>query len=116
MEIFPIEQNKNKHGQCFISFLKDIRSVILNGRITPENNNYPYICSSGISVPDYMFCRLDNLNFCTKCSVVTMSDLVNNLDIEPPGSLPDHSLIISEFSSSFYQLLNQESKSSHKPS
>jgi hypothetical protein len=30
---------KNAHGGHFITFLKDNRSVFLNGRVTPEHNN-----------------------------------------------------------------------------
>ena len=43
----PIRSNpdniKNAHGNSFITFLKDNRSVILNGRITPHLNNYTFV-------------------------------------------------------------------------
>ena len=34
------DKNKNAHADSFITFLKDNRAIILNGRITPEYNNY----------------------------------------------------------------------------
>ena len=32
------DQNKNAHGNCFLTFFKENRAVILNGRVTPELN------------------------------------------------------------------------------
>ena len=46
---------KNAHGGHFITFLKDNRSVILNGRVTPEHKNFTFVSTRGCSVPDYMF-------------------------------------------------------------
>ena len=44
---------KNKHGNSFITFLKENRSVILNGRITPELNNFTFVSPNrGCSIPD----------------------------------------------------------------
>ena len=60
----PPRQNpdlsKNYHGNHFITFLKDNRAVILNGRTTPQFNNFTFVSTRGTSVPDYMFCPLDD--------------------------------------------------------
>ena len=55
------DKGKNAHAESFLTFLKDNRSVILNGRITPECNNYTFVSPRGCSVPDYLFCPVDNL-------------------------------------------------------
>ena len=47
--------SKNAHADSFITFLKDNRSIILNGRITPQFNNYTFVSTRGCSVPDYIF-------------------------------------------------------------
>ena len=45
--LIPIRENpdqtKNSHANSFITFLKDNRSIILNGRITSEFNNYTFV-------------------------------------------------------------------------
>ena len=38
---------KNSHGDSFISCLKDNRTIILNGRITPEYNNFTFVTPRG---------------------------------------------------------------------
>ena len=43
------DQTKNNHGDCFIEFLKSNRALILNGRITPEFNNFTYTTPRGNS-------------------------------------------------------------------
>ena len=37
------DKSKNKHADSFLTFLKDNRSIILNGRVTPEHNNYTFV-------------------------------------------------------------------------
>ena len=54
------DQSKNAHADNFLTFLKDNHSVILNGRVTPEHNNYTFVSTRGCSVPDYFFCPIDN--------------------------------------------------------
>ena len=96
------DQIKNSHGNSFITFLKENRSIILNGRVTPEFNNYTYVTQRGCSVPDYLFCPVDHLTFCREMKIILMSDIVNMLNIQPPRSLPDHSLLLGTFETSFY--------------
>ena len=92
---------RNSHGNSFITFLKDNRAVILNGRITPEQNNYTFVSARGSSVPDYMFCPIDHLSYCTEMKTLLMTEIVNLTGLEPPAKLPDHSILIGTFMTSF---------------
>ena len=104
------DQTKNSHANSFIHFLKDNRSIILNGRITPELNNYTFVNPRGCSVPDYMFCPIDHMAFCKQMKTWLMSDIVNTFKIQPPNQLPDHSILVGKFLTSFYnQGLSQNS-------
>ena len=93
-----IRLNKNSHGDCFISFLKENRTIILNGRVTPQYNNYTFVSPRGVSVPDYIVCPVGNLVNCEKFQVLLMSDIVNMFGRLPPQTLPDHSFLIATFS------------------
>ena len=62
---------KNNHADSFLTFLKDNRSIIVNGRITPHLNDYTFVCSRGCSVPDYVFCPIQNIQNCVKLIVLT---------------------------------------------
>ena len=92
------DKTKNSHGDCFISFLKENRTIILNGRVTPQYNNYTFVSPRGVSVPDYIVCPVDNLVNCEKFQVLLMSDIVNMFGMLPPQTLPDHSFLIATFS------------------
>ena len=54
-QIIPLRNNpdnsKNAHADSFITFLKDNRAIILNGRVTPENNDYTFVSTRGCSAP-----------------------------------------------------------------
>ena len=106
--------NKNSHGNHFITFLKDNRAVILNGRITPQFNNFTFVSTRGTSVPDYMFCPLDNYKYCTEMKTLLVRDIVNSLAIPPPPSLPDHSILTGTFLTSSY-IFGQSEQSSFEP-
>ena len=93
---------KNSHADSFISFLKDNRSLILNGRVTPDLNNYTFVSPRGCSVPDYMFCPSDHLSVCTEMKTLLVSDIANIYTIQPPRTLPDHSVLQGTFVTSFY--------------
>ena len=105
---------KNAHGNNFITFLKDNRAIILNGRITPEYNNFTFVSTRGSSVPDYMFCPLDHHQYCTDMKTLLVRDLVNSMTIPPPPSLPDHSVLSATFLSSHYNF-GQNEQSSFEP-
>ena len=98
------DQNKNAHADSFITFLKDNRSIILNGRITPEYNDYTFVSTRGCSVPDYFFCPVDNIINCTEMKTVLISDVINDFKMLPPNSLPDHSILSGKFITSYFEL------------
>ena len=99
-----VDKNKNAHGDCFITFLKDNRSIILNGRITPENDDYTFVSNRGCSVPDYIICPVENLYNCTKMKTILVSDVINEFGFLPPKSIPDHSILSATFVTSFYDI------------
>ena len=93
---------RNSHGDSFITFLKDNRSIILNGRVTPHLNNYTFVSTRGSSVPDYLYCPTEQLEFCTEVRVSLMSEMVNLVGLIPPKNLPDHSMLIGKFKASLF--------------
>ena len=103
------DQTKNAHGECFLTFLKENQSVILNGRITPELNNFTFVSPNrGSSVPDYQFCPSDHLQYCTQMKTLLMSDIVNLTGLHPPINLPDHSVLLGTFGTSIFNLRKNE--------
>ena len=108
------DKNRNSHGNHFITFLKDNRAVILNGRVTPELNDYTFVSTRGCSVPDYMFCPLEQYVYCKEMKTVLIRDIINDLVIPPPPSLPDHSILSGTFITSSY-VFGQSEPSSFEP-
>ena len=101
------DQSKNSHGNSFLTFLKENRAVIPNGRITPELNNFTFISPNlGSSVPNYQFCPLDQLRYCTNMKTILMTEIVNAMGSNPPVNLPDHSIILGSFDTSVFNILN----------
>ena len=88
---------KNSNGNYFLDFLKDNRALICNGRVTPELNDFTFISPRGRSVPDYIYCPADHIQYCTLCSVLKVSCVIDQFDHAVPNSLPDHSILLSEF-------------------
>ena len=118
-DLIPARENpdqvKNAHAESFITFLKDNRSVILNGRITPQFNNYTFVNPRGCSVPDYLFTPVDHLNSCKEMKTFLISDLVNTLNIQPSKSLPDHSILRGTFVTSFFDKCSLPAFPQHFP-
>ena len=91
-----------------MQFLKDNRALICNGRITPEQNDFTFVSPQGRSVPDYIYCPADHINYCSSLKVVKVSDVINMFDLPVPHTLPDHSIVVGEFDSfSFAPRLDQ---------
>ena len=99
---------KNSHGNSFLTFLKDNRAVILNGRVTPHLNNFTFVSTRGSSVPDYMYCPIEQLDFCTEMRTVLMTDIVNMTNFVPPQHLPDHSILIGTFKTCDFETLKPD--------
>ena len=105
---------KNSHGGSFLTFLKDNRAIILNGRVTPQLNNFTFVSTRGSSVPDYMYCPINQLEFCTQMKTLLMSEIVNLTKFIPPQNLPDHSILIGTFRTSQF-IPNSVSKEPQLP-
>ena len=100
---FNPDKVKNAHGESFLTFLKENRSLILNGRVTPELNNFTFVSPQrGSSVPDYIFCPVEHYEQCTEARVLLISEVVNLSGIRPPVNLPDHSIIKCNFETSVF--------------
>ena len=91
------DQVKIGHGDFFLQFLKNNRALICNGRITPEKNDFTYISPRGCSVPDYIYCPADHIQYCTSVNILKVSDAINKFHLDVPFSLSDLSILISEF-------------------
>ena len=98
------DNGKNAHADSFLTFLKDIRAVILNGRITPECNDFTFVSNRGCSVPDYMFCSIDNLKNCVSMKTHLISSVINKFKLFPPKSIPDHSILSGNFVTSYFTM------------
>ena len=101
---YNLDTKKNSHGECFLTFLKDNRALILNGRVTPQFNNFTFVSTRGRSVPDYIFCPIDNLHYCESTKTLLIQDIINELCVPPPPSIPDHAILSSTFASSFFKI------------
>ena len=110
------DQFKNSHGDCFLQFLKDNRSLICNGRITPHQNDFTFLSTRGRSVPDYIYCPADHLQYCKIAKVIKVSDVINDYKLNIPSSLPDHSIVVCKFDISTNTVLNDLSTTSQQPS
>jgi exonuclease III len=93
----PLDLNSNRHGDALIEFLKESKQCILNGRITPELDNYTSVSSRGKAVVDYMITSHSTLNQFTRCEVHLIKELCNKMGYKPESKLPDHSIVVSEF-------------------
>ena len=104
-KIFNPDQTKNSHANCVLTFLKENRAIILNGRIMPENNNFTFVSPNhGSSVRDYQFCPIYHMQYCTEMKTLWMSEVVNSAGLHPPLNMPDHSILIGTFDISCFNL------------
>ena len=93
-----IDDTVNRHGDSLMEFCIDSKYIIVNGRITPEKDNYTFVSSRGRSVVDYILTPQSDIHFFTESKVLLVSDIINTFSLTPPeggteGSLPDHSVV-----------------------
>ena len=90
------------HGEALIGFLQDAKLCTLNGRLSPENDNFTCISPKGISVVDYIIVPHDVFHKCKTFNVYTMTDIADMCNLAPlignRCKLPDHSLLHVNFS------------------
>ena len=96
-----LDKTKNKHGDCLIEFLKDAKCCVINGRVTPEFNNYTFMSHQGSSVNDYIIVNHEALQYFHKCKVLTRNDYLEQFDLfhylTDECKASDHSIIVAEF-------------------
>ena len=92
-----IDTIKGGHGDAIIDYAKDCKLAIVNGRITPEKDNYTSVSGRGKAVVDYMLLPHDCFSFCKDFRVDLMSELLLKFKLYPMLSdvckVPDHSLL-----------------------
>jgi hypothetical protein len=98
VERFSIDDISNKHGDCLIEFCKDSKFVILNGRVTPNYDNYTCISYKGKSVVDYILCPQAEVIHCKNFIVSPVKRIIEQFNLTPPegsteGNVPDHSIV-----------------------
>ena len=67
---------------------------LLNGRVTPERDNFTSITKHGMSVIDYWITGYESLETVKCCEVIPVSDFVENIGLETGPKLSDHSLVL----------------------
>ena len=54
---------------------------MLNGRVTPDLNNFTFMSHQGTSVNDYMIVNHEALKYCKKFEVLTCNGYQQNFDL-----------------------------------
>ena len=88
-----IDDTKNSRSSVFLDFLKSVNYCMLNGRITPDLNNFTCISHKGRSVVDYLFVRHESISNINQFSVLTVTDLCQSLNIQAARAMPEHSIL-----------------------
>ena len=88
-----------KNHEPFLDFLNDGRLCVLNGRFKANGDNFTSISTKGSAVVDYIIVPYDNLGYVTNFNVNTISDILQQFDIQPSEmtKLPDHSILVCDY-------------------
>ena len=106
-----IDETTNQHGKHLIDFLNDNNLCILNGRITPEKDNFTST-GRGKAVVDYIITSVEDINKYSEVEVLTITDLVSRSHTpirSETTKLPDHSMLLCKLHL-HYQLLTENRK------
>ena len=100
----------NAHGHSLLDFVLDTKLCILNGRLSPEHDNYTFLSSRGRSVVDYVITTHEGIDMCKQFKVITCNKLIeeNKLQslINSKSKPPDHSILSLEFMYSYGYNIN----------
>ena len=92
-----IDQTVNGHGNVFIEFLLESKLCVLNGRVTPQSDDFTFVSTRGKSVVDFIAVPHENIVLCKSLVVNTMSDLLKKYDLYHQSSenckVSDHSVL-----------------------
>lgn len=86
-----LDEKCNAYGYQFIDFLVDCNLCMVNGRV--GRDNFTCISPLGKSVVDYVLIPQENLSKCRDFDVLTMSELINDFNLQGQTKIPDHSLV-----------------------
>ena len=96
-----IDTIRGGHCETFIDFVKDSRLCIVNGRVTPQHDNFTFVSGRGKSVVDYLLTMQDGLDKCTECKTELTSELIKRFDcvnlLSQTCKPPDHSMLTVNF-------------------
>ena len=87
----------NLYGEKIIDFVRDMTLCIVNGRVSPEKDNYTSISNRGRSVVDYILTQQHFLSNCNDFAVHTVTDLIEQFNLQyyvsSSSKPPDHSVL-----------------------
>ena len=93
-----IDQSVKGHGEAILDFCHETKFCVINGRISPLNDNYTSISTKGTAVVDYFLTSHENLKNVQHFMVMTISSLVDSLGAHivatSPNKISDHSMLI----------------------
>ncbi len=90
-----IDPEENHYGDLFIDHLIASNMCMLNGRSGLLNDNkYTQISTKGKSVVDYVWVPHEQLQNWSQFKVKTMSEMIDNYNLDVPSSIPDHSILV----------------------
>ncbi len=87
-----LDYEENEHGNLLVNFLINSNMCTLNGR-NGSDDNFTCISHKGRSVIDYFIVPYEQLHFWETMKVTTMNDVINTNNMNPPLTIPDHSLL-----------------------
>ena len=93
-----IDPTTNRHGDAFVEFLHESKMCVLNGRVTPEFDNFTSISTRGSAVVDYIAVPHSTFDLCTDFRIRTSTDLIDELELCHMLSnickAPDHAVLV----------------------
>ena len=90
---FSIDKTKNKHGDALLEICTGLKMALINGRITPEKDDFTSFNRFGMSVIDYWITGYESVCTVETCEVIPVADYINKIGLETGPKLSDHSLI-----------------------
>ena len=95
-----IDNTINSYCDSFVEFLKDSKLCLINGRITPEVDNFTCLKTNGQSVVDYLITQHNVISKFQQCKVISVNDVINQFNlynlISDQCKPPDHSIVYTE--------------------
>lgn len=92
VERTSIDSTVNSHGKEFIQFLIESGYNMINGRITPQFDNFTSISIKGRSVVDYFIVPIDCLQLCEYFKVHPIKHVLSSISCQSEKH-SDHSVI-----------------------